>query len=183
MHSHIHPIPSPLWVLDLLCDKVEGVPSGVGEQSRVQSQCNVAWILRGAIKQALEVLCLAWITHLLSYYGITVSWSPYSYFKQQYIIWRSSFKASTGSSTLSNLDQASDDDGDKSEDFGVGEEVLDPGAPFYVGTVHKRQQTCDEAAKSTRTCYSHREKEILWHLLCEGRVWFPAHFHERVRLV
>lgn len=72
MHSHIHPIPSPLWVLDLLCDKVEGVPSGVGEQSRVQSQCNVAWILRGAIKQALEVLCLAWITHLLSYYGITI---------------------------------------------------------------------------------------------------------------
>lgn len=51
---------SPLGVLDLLCDKVEGVPSGVGEQSRVQSQSNVSWVLRGAIEQALEVLSVTW---------------------------------------------------------------------------------------------------------------------------
>lgn len=43
--------------------------------------------------------------------------------------------------TLSDLDQASDDDGDQGNDFGVGEEVLDPGAPFHVRTVHKSQQT------------------------------------------
>lgn len=45
-------------------------------------------------------------------------------------------------STLSNLHQASDDDSDESDDFGVSEEVLDPGAPFHISTVHKRQQTC-----------------------------------------
>lgn len=71
-HSHIHSISSPLWVLDLLCDKVEGVPSGVGEQSGVQSQSNVTRILRGAIEQALEVLCLAWKTQLLNYYGTII---------------------------------------------------------------------------------------------------------------
>lgn len=53
---------SPLWVLDLLCDKVEGVPSRVGEQSRVQSQSDVSRILRGALEQALEVLRVTWKT-------------------------------------------------------------------------------------------------------------------------
>lgn len=43
-------INSPLWVLDLLCDKVEGVPSRVGEQSRIQSQSDGSWISRWAIK-------------------------------------------------------------------------------------------------------------------------------------
>ena len=43
--------------------------------------------------------------------------------------------------TLSDLHQAGDDDGDQSDDLGVGEEVLDPGAVFYIGTVHEGQQT------------------------------------------
>lgn len=42
---------------------------------------------------------------------------------------------------MSELHQASDDDSDEGDDFGVGEEVLDPGAPFYIGAVHKGQQT------------------------------------------
>lgn len=44
-------------------------------------------------------------------------------------------------STLSDLHQARDDDSDESDDFGVGEEVLHPGAPFHIGAVHKGQQT------------------------------------------
>lgn len=56
----VHWISSPLWVLDLLCDKVQGVPSRVGEQSRVQSQSDVSWIVRGAVEHALEVLRVSW---------------------------------------------------------------------------------------------------------------------------
>lgn len=44
-------------------------------------------------------------------------------------------------STFSDLHQAGEDDSDESDDFGVGEEVLDPCAPFYIGAVHKGQQT------------------------------------------
>lgn len=46
-----------------------------------------------------------------------------------------------GVRTLSDLYQPSQDDGDESDDLGVGEEVLDPGAPFDVGAVDKGQQT------------------------------------------
>lgn len=58
------------------------------------------------------------------------------------ILWRVERRkrgVSDGFSTLSDLHQASDDDGDESDDFGVGEEVLDPGAPLHIGTVHKGQ--------------------------------------------
>lgn len=51
---------SPLWVFNLLGDKVESVPAGVGEQSRVQGQSNVSRVLRGAFKEALEVLSVTW---------------------------------------------------------------------------------------------------------------------------
>lgn len=44
-------------------------------------------------------------------------------------------------STLSDLHQTHHDDSDESNDFGIGEEVLHPGAPFHVGAVHKGQQT------------------------------------------
>lgn len=56
----LHWISSPLWVLDLLCDKVQGVPSRVGEQSRVQSQSDVSWVVRGSVEHALEVLRVSW---------------------------------------------------------------------------------------------------------------------------
>lgn len=56
MHWHQHLASSPLWVFDLLCDKVEGIPSRVGEEGRVQSQSDVPGVLRRAIKEALEVL-------------------------------------------------------------------------------------------------------------------------------
>lgn len=46
-----------------------------------------------------------------------------------------------GVRTLADLHQPGQDDGDESDDFGVGEEVLDPGAPFDVRTVDKGQQT------------------------------------------
>lgn len=46
-----------------------------------------------------------------------------------------------GIGTLSDFHQAGDDDGNESDDFGVGEEVLDPGAPLHIGTVHEGQQT------------------------------------------
>lgn len=42
---------------------------------------------------------------------------------------------------MSDLHQAGDDDGNERDDFGVGEEVLDPGAPLHIGAVHKGQQT------------------------------------------
>lgn len=50
----------PLWVFDLLCDEVERVPSGVGEQSGVQSQSDVSWVLRGAVKHTIKVLGVTW---------------------------------------------------------------------------------------------------------------------------
>lgn len=36
----------PFWVFDLLCNKVEGVPAGVGEEGGVERQCNVTRIRR-----------------------------------------------------------------------------------------------------------------------------------------
>ena len=60
------PLCSPLWIFDLLCDKVERVPSGVGEQSRVQGQSEVSWILRGASEHALKVLSVAWKTETIN---------------------------------------------------------------------------------------------------------------------
>lgn len=44
-------------------------------------------------------------------------------------------------STLSDLHQAGDDDGDESNNFGVGEEVLDSGAPLNISAVDEGQQT------------------------------------------
>lgn len=44
-------------------------------------------------------------------------------------------------STLSDLHQAGDDDGNESNNFGVGEEVLDSGAPLDISAVDKGQQT------------------------------------------
>lgn len=44
-------------------------------------------------------------------------------------------------STLSDLHQAGDDDGDESNNFGVGEEVLDSGSPLDISAVDKGQQT------------------------------------------
>lgn len=44
-------------------------------------------------------------------------------------------------STLSDLHQASDDDSNESDDFGIGKEVLDSGAPLHIGTVNEGQQT------------------------------------------
>ena len=43
-------------------------------------------------------------------------------------------------STLSDLDQSCDDDGDKGDDLGVGEEVLNSRPPLHIRTVHKGQQ-------------------------------------------
>ena len=64
-------------------------------------------------------------------------------------------------STLSDLHQASDDDSDESDDFSVGEEVLDPGAPLHVGAVHKGQQTCGQASRFERAgLVTHRLPEI-----------------------
>lgn len=50
-------------------------------------------------------------------------------------------KRSLGVRTLSHLHQPGQDDGDEGDDLGVGEEVLDPGAPFDVRTVDEGQQT------------------------------------------
>lgn len=121
-------ISSPLRVLDLLRDEVEGVPSRVGEQRRVQGQCDVSRVLRGAHKQVLKVVRVAWkhtraINTKIGGVGTTAE-------KR----WRRV-------RTLSDLHQAGHDDGDEGDDFGVGEEVLDPGAPFDIGAVDKGQQT------------------------------------------
>lgn len=43
---------------------------------------------------------------------------------------------------MSDLNQPGDDDGNQGDDLSVGEEVLDPGAPLHIGTVHEGQQTC-----------------------------------------
>lgn len=45
----------------------------------------------------------------------------------------------SGIITLSNHDQARDDNGNESDNFGVREEVLNPCAPFHIGTVDKSQ--------------------------------------------
>lgn len=49
-----------------------------------------------------------------------------------------------GLSTLSDFHQASDDDGNESDNFCIGEDVLDPGAPLHISTVHKGQQAWEE---------------------------------------
>ena len=49
---------SPLGVLDLLSDEVEGVPAGVGEEGGVQGQSNGPRVLRRALKHVLKVLSL-----------------------------------------------------------------------------------------------------------------------------
>lgn len=70
-HSNINLISSPLWILDFLCDKVEGVPSRVGEQSWVQSQSDGSRILRRTLKHIFKVLCVTWKTQLCNYYETT----------------------------------------------------------------------------------------------------------------
>lgn len=45
----------PLWVLDLLSDKVQSVPAGVGEESRVERQGDVARICGRALEGGVKV--------------------------------------------------------------------------------------------------------------------------------
>lgn len=125
---------SPLWVFNLLGDKVESVPAGVGEQSRVQGQSNVSRVLRGAFKEALEVLSVTWWTKKTILPGLDTSTPPLTH-----TLWCSEETEgfTEGLRTLSNLQQAGDNDGDEGNDFGVGEEVLHPGSPLHIGTVHE----------------------------------------------
>lgn len=130
-------VSTPLWVLDLLGHKVECVPSRVWEESGVKGESYGTGILGGALKHSFKVLCVTWKP---------AKESEQSWRGKVLILWSKAVKMiwSTWTikiSTLSDLDQARDDDGDESYDLGVGEEVLHPGAPFHIGAVHKGQQT------------------------------------------
>lgn len=46
----------PLWILNLLRDKVERIPARVGEQGRVEGQGDGPWFCGGALEWALEAL-------------------------------------------------------------------------------------------------------------------------------
>lgn len=46
----------PLWVFDLLCDEVEGVPARIGIQSRMESLSHTTGVQLGSFKRIFKVL-------------------------------------------------------------------------------------------------------------------------------
>lgn len=105
----------PFWVLNLLCDKVQGVPAGVGEQSRIEGQGDGTRVARGALERVFEALCFScgWESkaHLSAY-------TPADY---QRISRPSVYCLGP---TSGHLQDSHDDDEEERQEFSVGENVL-----------------------------------------------------------